>query len=62
MTRYLIVLAAAATATLSMISADAQPTRAKANEVQPRVISQTRDGRPIQLGTMTVTATALPAS
>jgi hypothetical protein len=55
MTRYLIVLAAAATATVSMMSADAQPTRA-----QPRVVTQTQDGKPIVLGTMVVTATALP--
>lgn len=58
MTRFLLALFAAATATIALFAATTLPVRAEA----PRVISQTADGKPIVLGTVTVTATALPAS
>lgn len=55
MVRYLIVFAAAATATASMMmNAGAQPPSA------PRTISQTPEGKPIILGKLVVTASALP--
>ncbi|HEX7874093.1 MAG TPA: hypothetical protein VF475_14355 [Sphingobium sp.] len=56
MTRYLIVLAAAATAAGALISVDARTTE----DAAPQMISKTDDGKPIILGRMVVTATALP--
>lgn len=56
MTRYLIVLAAAATAAGALISVDARTTE----EAAPVTISRTDDGKPIILGRMVVTATPLP--
>jgi hypothetical protein len=56
MTRFLLTLAAAATATITLFTAATLPAQARA----PREISQTRDGKPILLASVTVTATALP--
>lgn len=58
MTRFLLMLAAAATATASLFTATVLP--AETQRHAPREISRTADGRPILLASMTVTATALP--
>jgi len=55
MTRTWVLLAALATAAVSLTSAVALPAEAQA----PRVVSHTAEGAPISLGTMAVTATAL---
>lgn len=60
MTRFLIALVAAATATTALFSATALSAEAPAHRHAPRVISQTEDGKPILLASVTVTATALP--
>lgn len=57
MIRTLTLLAALATLTASLASVAAR----SADAPQPRVVSQTKDGKPIILGTMVVTAKALPA-
>lgn len=59
--RFLIALTAAATATGTLFAATAlaaTPFTPRAHH--PHVISRTAEGKPILLGSVTVTATALP--
>ncbi|MFT3965550.1 MAG: hypothetical protein QM690_06680 [Sphingobium sp.] len=58
MTRYLIVLAAAAAATGSLMSVSARTVE----NPEPAIISKTADGKPLLLGRMVVTAAPLADS
>lgn len=56
MMRMVILVSAAGTAIGSIATMTASPPARQS----PRIVTQTADGKPIMLGTMRVTATALP--